>query len=71
MLRRETASFTPFTAISRGRAGIRGGTLIVNAPGSPKGVLQYLDLLRPLLPHSLAILAGENPGHGPESGGTP
>jgi molybdenum cofactor synthesis domain-containing protein len=65
MLRRETHRFTPFTALSRGRAGIRDATLIVNAPGSPKGVTQYLDLLRPLLAHSLKLVAGEQPGHEP------
>ena len=65
MLRRETHSFTPFTALSRGRAGIRDATLIITAPGSPKGVVQYLDLLKPLLAHSLKLVAGEQPGHEP------
>ena len=68
MLRRETHQFTPFTALSRGRAGIRNQTLIINAPGSPKGVAQYLDLLKPLLAHSLKLVAGEQPGHEPPSG---
>ncbi|MFN2387978.1 MAG: molybdenum cofactor biosynthesis protein B [Actinomycetota bacterium] len=55
---------TPHAALSRARAGIRGRTLIVNLPGSPAAVRESLDALVPVLPHALALLAGET-SHGP------
>lgn len=63
MLRRETAANTRYAALSRGVAGVRGGTVIVNLPGSPKGVREYLALLAPVLPHAVKLAAGEAPGH--------
>jgi molybdopterin adenylyltransferase len=63
LIRRETAQFTPFAALSRGVCGIRGKTLIVNLPGSPKGVIQCLEVLRPLIPHAVRVLRGEPEGH--------
>ena len=54
---------TPMAMLSRGIAGMRGRTLIVNLPGSPKGVQEGLDVLLPVLPHALGQLTGEDRGH--------
>lgn len=49
---------TPFAMLSRGKSGVRGKTLIVNLPGSPRGVSESLDaVLRPIL-HAFPIMAG-------------
>lgn len=65
MMRALTLQKTPTAALSRATAGTRGRTLIVNLPGSPKGVRECLDAILPVLPHALAILRGDVGEHRP------
>jgi molybdopterin adenylyltransferase len=48
---------TKSAMLSRALAGVRGRTLIVNLPGSPKAVEESLDVVLPVLPHALELLA--------------
>ena len=57
-MRLETLKHTPMAMISRGVCGIRSGTLIVNLPGSPKGVRESFAVIRPVLGHAVGLLAG-------------
>jgi molybdenum cofactor synthesis domain-containing protein len=47
-----------FAWLSRGVAGLRGATLIVNLPGSVQGAVESLTAILPILPHALEIVAG-------------
>lgn len=49
---------TPHAMLSRGIAALRGSTLIVNLPGSPRGAEEGASLLRDVLPHAVAIIHG-------------
>ena len=59
LMRAQGMQQTPFSALSRAIAGARGGTLIVNLPGSPKGALYSLGIIESLAPHAVRLLAGE------------
>jgi len=62
-LRQEAARHTRHWALSRAVAGIRGSCLIVNLPGSPKGVAESAAVLLPILPHALELIADRPPHH--------
>ena len=57
-MRLEGIKKTPHAMLSRATAGIRGQTLIVNLPGSPKAVREGLEVILPALPHGIEILKG-------------
>jgi molybdenum cofactor synthesis domain-containing protein len=62
-IRRASESHTELWMLSRGVAGARGSTLIVNLPGSPASIDQTAPVLLKALPHALALLRGEPGGH--------
>ncbi len=63
VLRFEGYRKTPLAVLSRGVAGIRGQTLIVNLPGSPKAVREGMETLTPILPHAMQMLRGVHTEH--------
>jgi len=58
LVRNEGVKRTPLAALSRGVAGVRGGTLIINLPGSPKGASESVAALLSILPHAIEQVTG-------------
>jgi molybdenum cofactor synthesis domain-containing protein len=58
-MRRAGAANTPMAALSRGIAGVRERTLIINVPGSPKGATESLAAVLPILAHAVQLLHGD------------
>ncbi len=58
-MRAETLKNTPTAMLSRGVCGIRGKTLIINLPGSPKGVIECFDVIKNVLPHAVNLIGGD------------
>ena len=59
-MRRESAALTPHAMISRAVAGIRGRSLIINLPGSPRGVRENLAVILPALKHAVEKIKGDS-----------
>ena len=66
LMRLEGLKKTPMAALSRGTAGVRGKSLIVNLPGSPKGAAESLAALLPVIPHAIESITGRSLGGGME-----
>jgi molybdenum cofactor synthesis domain-containing protein len=59
VMRARSLEKTPHAMISRALAGIRGETLIINLPGSPKGAVENLAAVWPAVPHAVAKIKGD------------
>ncbi len=57
-IRQKSLAVTPNAMLSRAVSGIRGKTLIVNLPGSPKAVRESLEVVLPVLPHAVETMSG-------------
>jgi len=69
-MRGQTLSATPMAMLSRSVAGVRGGCLIINLPGSPKAVQECLEVIMPAVPHAVEIIKGEVTEHSVPNPGT-
>ncbi len=65
-MRQSSLQKTPHAMLSRAAAGIRGRTLIINLPGSPKAALENLQVVIPVIPHAVQLLQ-EDPACGSKS----
>jgi molybdopterin adenylyltransferase len=64
LMRSESLKITPKAALSRAVSGVRGATLIINLPGSVKGVRECLAAVRPILGHAIETLKQSSLGCG-------
>ncbi len=71
LMRAEGVKHTAMAALSRGVTGVRGRCLIVNLPGSERGVRQNLSAVIDLLPHAVELLRGRVGDHAASSGPRP
>jgi molybdopterin adenylyltransferase len=62
-MRAKGFEITPHAILSRAVAGIRGRTIIINLPGSPKAVREDLEAILPAIPHGIELLKGGLGGH--------
>jgi molybdopterin adenylyltransferase len=62
-IRADSVAKTPHGLLSRGVAGVRGTTLVVNLPGSTGGCRDGYEVIRPALEHALSLLAGGETAH--------
>ena len=62
-IRADALEKTPHALLSRGVAGVRGGALVANLPGSPGGCRDGFEVLKPALAHAVSLLVGEPTAH--------
>ena len=70
LMRAAGLAHTPMAALSRGTAGTIGDALVINLPGSPKGVRESLEAVLPVLPHAMELSEGATGAH-PATRGCP
>jgi molybdopterin adenylyltransferase len=58
-MRTDSLKKTPHAMLSRAVVGIRGRTLIINLPGNPKGAMENLQTVLPVIPHAVQLLMGD------------
>ena len=71
VMRQAGLAKTPHSMLSRGVAGVRGRTLIINLPGSPRAAVECFEAVLPALPHAVDLLSGSadaEAGHRPPRG---
>lgn len=64
IMRMESFKITKTAILSRGISGIRNDTLIINLPGSPKGAIDSLSIIRDAIPHCIEIIQGKGGQNG-------
>jgi molybdenum cofactor synthesis domain-containing protein len=69
-MRAESMKATPHAMLSRAVAGIRGHTLIINLPGSPKAAIETLQVILPALPHAVQLLQESSQAEAGHQGGS-